>query len=186
MINKKGTSVIWGFVIIFTSLLMAIFLGITVFTFNTVNDVLRQDVDMGQVNLRNISDATFGQINTGMLNNADTIGVILLFGMVLLMIFSGFFLGRNNPKIFFIVDMFILVLFFIPAIYVSQVYETFINSTSLLSDVFTNTISKTSKFMLNLPIIIASAGILTMILTYTRVRKRGDEQGGDGSNISGF
>lgn len=173
--NKKG-SVYLGFIVIFVALLFAIFLGLAVFGFNTANDVLSIDVDIGQVNLKTVSDATFGQINQGIINNADTIGIIFLLGMVLLMILNGFFLGSKMPKLFFVVDMFLLILFFIPAIYVSQVYEIFINSTPILSSTYIDILPKTSKFLLNLPEIIASAGIITMILSYSGLGKKEDEQ----------
>ncbi len=183
MKNKKGSAVVWGFIVIFVSLLMAIFLGIAVFGFNEVNKVLSQDVNVGQVNLKNVTGTTFGQLNTGFSNNADTIGIILLFGMVLLMVLNGYFIGSKYPKLFFIVDIFLLALFFIPSIYVSQLYETFINSTTLFQDTFINTLSKTSKFMLNLPVIMATVGIITMIVTYTGLKK--DEQG-EGVNVLGY
>lgn len=183
--NKKGTSVIWGLIIIFSSLLMAIFLGITVYSFNLVNDVLSQDVDMGQVNLKNVSDTTFGQINSGMLANADTIGIILLLGMCLMMILNGYYVGSKSPKLFFVIDIFLLALFFIPSIYVSQIYETFINSSTVFSDTFINTIPKVSKFMLNLPQIIASVGVITMILSYAGIRRDDDINRGD-VNVLGY
>jgi len=184
MKDKKGSAVIWGFVIIFVSLLLAIFLGVTVFSFNLINTVLSQDVDIGQVNLKDVSELTFGKLNTGMINNADTIGIILLLGMCLLMIFNGYYVGSKYPKMFMVIDIFLLILFFIPAIYVSQIYELFINSTDVLSSTFIDTIPKTSKFMLNLPLIISTVGILTMILSYAGIRK--DDQGGDGSNVLGY
>ena len=90
MNNKKGSAVVGGFILIFVSLLLAIGLGITVFAFGQVNDVLSQDVEIGQVNLKNVSDTTFGQINTGIINNADTIVSILLLGMCLFMILKGY------------------------------------------------------------------------------------------------
>ncbi len=184
MRNKRGTSLIWGLIIIFASLLIAIFLGITVYSFNLVNDVLSQDADIGQVNLKNVSDTTFGQINTGIVNNADTIGVILLLGMCLMMIINGYYIGSKNPKLFFVIDIFLLALFFIPSIYVSQIYETFINSSTVFSDTFINIIPKTSKFMLNLPTIMASVGVITMILSYAGIRKD-DEISGE-VNILGY
>ena len=183
--NKKGTSIVWGLVIIFVSLLLAIFLGIAVYSFNLVNSILSQDVDIGQVNLKNVSDSTFGQINTGMLNNADTIGIILLLGMCLLMIINGYYLGSKNPKLFFVIDIFLLALFFIPSIYVSQVYETFINSSTVFQDTFINTIPKVSKFILNLPQIIASVGVITMILSYAGIRRDDDINRGD-VNVLGY
>ena len=181
--NKRGTSVYVGFILIFVALLFSIFLGVAVFFFDQINTALSQDVEMGQVNLKTISDQTFGQINTAFINNADTIGIIMLFMMCILMILHGFYFGSQSPKIFFVVDMFILILFFIPSIYVSQVYETFINSTPLFQNIFVNVIPKTSKFMLNLPTIISTVGIITMIVSYTGIRK--DEQTG-GLNVQGF
>ena len=180
--NKRGTGVVWGFLIMLIALFLTIGLGVTLFIFNQINDVLSQDLDIGQVNLKTISDQTFGQINTGFINNADTIGVIMLFGMCFLMILNGFYFGSKFPKIFFVVDMFILALFFIPSIYISQIYEIFINSTPLFEEVFINTLSKTSKFMLNLPTIMATVGVLTMIVSYAGIKK--DNIGG--LNAQGF
>jgi len=185
MKNKKGTSLIWGLIIIFSSLLMAIFLGITVYSFNLVNTVLSEDVNIGQVNLKNVSEATFGQINSGLVGNADTIGIIFLLGMCLMMILNGYYIGSKSPKLFFVIDIFLLALFFIPSIYVSQVYSTFINSSTVFTDTFINTIPKVSKFMLNLPQIIASVGVITMILSYAGIRKDDDTVGGD-VNVLGY
>ena len=182
MKNKKGSSVIWGFVIMFVAFFVAIFLGITVYTFNVVNTVLSQDVEIGQVNLANVTARTFGQINTGMLDNADTIGIILLLGMCLLMILNGYFFGKNNLKLFFIVDIFLLALFFIPAVYISQLYEIFINSSTVFQSTFIDIIPKTSKFMLNLPTIIGSVGVITMIISYIGIKKEDDE----GVNVLGY
>ena len=184
MKNKKGSAVIDGFVIIFLSLLLAIFLGLAVYGFNIVTETLGQDVDIGQVNLKNVTDTTFGQINTGLINNADTIGIIMLLSMIVFMMLNGYFLGSRNPKLFFVVDIFLLALFFIPSIYVAQVYEMFINSSTVFGSTFIDIIPKTSKFILNLPTIVATAGILTMILSYAGIKKGNRE--GDGSNVQGY
>lgn len=181
MKNKRGSSMVWAFVIIFVSLLFSIFLGITVYSFNLVNDAMSYDVDIGQVNLKEVTEATFGQINTGLINNADTIGIIFLFGMLILMILNGYFIGKKYPKMFFIIDFFLLALFFIPSIYVSQAYELFINSTEILSQTFIDIIPDVSKFMLNLPVIIAVAGIITMILSYARIGRKTQPQ-----SVAGF
>lgn len=183
--NKKGTALVWGLVVVFASLLLGVFLGITVYSFNLINDVLSQDVDIGQVNLKNVSDTTFGQINTGMINNADTIGIIILLGMCLLMIINGYYIGSKNPKLFFVIDIFLLALFFIPSVYVSQIYQTFITSSTVFQDTFINIIPKTSKFILNLPVIIASVGIITMILSYAGIRKDDEIRGGE-VNVLGY
>ncbi len=185
MTNEEVPPIVWGFVIIMASLLVALFLGIAVYTFALVDETLSQDVNIGQVNLKTITNQTFGQITDGMLANADTIGIILLFSMLLLMILNGYFMGERYPTLFFVVDIFLLALFFIPSIYVSQIYNIFITSSTVFTDTFINTIPKVSKFMLNLPAIIATAGVLTMIMTYA-FRRKGGNFGGDGSNVLGF
>lgn len=172
MMNKRGENMVWAFMIMFVALLFSIFLGVVVFSFNLINDALSYDIDIGQVNLKEVTEATFGQINTGLIANADTIGVIFLFGMCLLMMLNGYFTGSKYPKLFFIIDFFLLALFFIPSVYISQVYELFINSTDILSETFIDVLPKTSKFMLNLPIIIATAGIITMIVSYSGIKPK--------------
>lgn len=185
MINKRGSAVVPAFLIMFVALLFAIFLGLTVYSFSIINDVLSQDVNIGQVNLAEVTGYTFGQITTGMLNNADTIGVIFLIGMLLLMMMNGYYVASKNPKLFFIIDIFLLALFFIPAIYISQIYDTFIQSSTVFQSTFIDTIPKVSKFLLNLPVILATTGIITMILSYSGIRKD-DQTGGDGANVLGY
>ena len=185
MKNKKGSAIIWGFVVIFAALFMSIFLGLAVFGFNLLTETFGQDVDIGQVNLKDVTDATLGKLNTGFIQNADTIGILLLLGMCLLMIFNGYYVGSKNPKLFFVIDIFLLALFFIPSIYIAQVYETFIHSTDLFSNTYINVIPKTSKFMLNLPTIIGTVGVITMILSYAGIRKD-DELAGEDVNVLGY
>lgn len=173
MRGKRGGSVGWGFLVIMGAFLGAILLGVAVFGFNLTNSVLSQDIDLGNgVNLKTISDLTFGKINTAVQENADGIGVILLFGMCLFMIVNGFFFGEQYPKIFIIVDLILIVGFFIISAYVTSTYQTFINSTELLQSTYTDVIPKTSKFILNLPVIMGTVGILTMIVSYSGLNKR--------------
>lgn len=171
MKNKRGSAVVFAIALIVLSFLLAVFLGVAVYSFSLVNEVLSVDVEVGQVNLEDTVEATFGQISTALVNNADTIGIILLLSMCLTMMFSGYYLGSKNPKMFFIIDFFLLVLFFIPSIYVSQLYNTFISSNTVLTSTFIDTIPDVSKFVLNLPVIVGTVGVITMILSYSGIRK---------------
>lgn len=168
--NKKGSNIIQMFVFVFAVFFIALFLGLTLFVFNTVDDALGQDIDIGQVNLKDINDLTLGKMNTGFVTNADTIGIVVLLGMCLLMIFNGYFFGSKYPKLFLALDILILIFVFILSVYISQVYELFINSTDLFV-VFKDDIPKTSKFVLNLPSIIATVGALIMIVSYSGLRR---------------
>ena len=175
MKSKRGSSIGWGLVIMFVALVGVILLGVGIYGFNLTNSVLSQDIDLGNgVNLKDISEATFGKVNTGLIENGDTIGIVLLFGMCLFMIVNGYFFGEQYPKLFILIDLVLLVLFFIPASYISSTYETFINI-EILSSTFIDILPKTSKFVLNLPLIMGTVGIITMILTYAGIKKKGQD-----------
>jgi len=182
MKNKSGMVTMQLFLFIFIFLFVAIFLGLAVWGFNLVNDVLDVDVDIGQVNLRTVNNQTFGRIAESFTDSADTIGIVLLLGMCVLMILNGYFVGSRFPKLFLIVDIFILVFIFITAIYLAQTYEIIIN-VDVVSDIYQTDIDDVSKFMLNLPLIVSTVGVLIMIVSYAGIRK--DDQG-EGINVYGY
>lgn len=162
-------------------LVVAIMIGVLLIMFNNVNDVFDEDVDVGQVNLAEVNNQTFGRMNTAFINSADYIGVFLLFGMVLAMILNAYFLGSRYPKVFFVVDIFILLFAFILAVYVSRVYDTLIHSADIFS-VFRDDLPKTSKFLLNLPVITTIVGIIIMIISYSSIKR--DDKGA--VNVYGY
>lgn len=179
--NKKAMAVFPLFLFIFAVFFIALFLGIGLFIFNQVNDVFDQDVDVGKVNLQDINNLTFGKMNTGFIDNADLIGIMLLLMMSVLMIMNGFFIGSKYPKLFMVIDILILVFIFIASVYISQIYETFINSTVIL-DLYINDLPHTSTFVLNLPLIIGTLGALIMVFSYSGIAR---QKGGE-PNVSGF
>lgn len=169
--NKRGLSLVFILLFIFACFFLIIFLGLAMFSFSQVNSILNQDVDIGQVNLQDVNNQTFGQISTGFVDNGDTLGIVMIFGMVLFMMLNGFILGRDHPKLFLIIDIFILFFAFILAVYISQTFETFINASSVLS-VYIDDLPKSSAFILNLPVYVSIIGILVMILTYAGINKK--------------
>lgn len=176
--NRKGdlqmTSVIPIILFIFAVFFFLIFYGITIAGFSLVNDALSQDVDVGASNLADVNDLTFGAITEALLNSADTIGIMIIFSMIVFMIFSAYFFGNNN-KLWIPVDILILLFVYIIAVYISNSYETIIHVGSVF-DVYIDTLPKSSSFMLNLPMYVPIIGALIMIVTYTRIG-RDDDQG---------
>lgn len=175
MMNKRGTSSAQLFLFVFAAFFIIVFLGIVLFVFGQVNGILNIDVDVGQVNLADINSQTFGQINTAFFNNADTIGTIMLLGMVVLMMLNAFIFGKEYPKIFFVLDFVILIAIFITSVYISQIYDTLIHATTLLESIYVNDIPKSSKFVLNLPYIIGTIGALLMVLSYSGINKENED-----------
>ena len=167
--NKKGLSVLPMFIYVFFVFFTILFLGIGVMVFDLIYTNIALDVEVGQVNLKNITDQTLGKLNTGLLTSADTIGIILILGMALLMIMNGAFFGERNT-LWIPIDILVMVFVFILSVYLSQVYDILINSSTLLS-VFIDDIPKSSTFVLNLPTFVATIGALIMIFTYAVGRK---------------
>ena len=101
------------------------------------------------------------------------------------MMLNGFFLGRDNSKLWIVGDIFLLLGIFILSVYISIVYDQFITATASVPDlegVFVDDLAKSSKFVLNLPIYVATIGALIMIISYSQLGKR--ESGGE--DVLGF
>lgn len=170
-INKRGLATFPLMGYIFTFLFIALTIGILLLIFVTFDSALDVDIAVGQVNLQTVNNQTLGQVTGGFVDQADNIGIAIIFGTVLTMLFSAFFFSKNESKIWIVIDIFILVFAFILAVYVSQTYDTLINASAYL-DVFINDIPNTSKFILNLPLYVGGAGALMMILSYAGLRRQ--------------
>ncbi len=184
MENKKGVQgpvTIQMFLFVIIAFLAIVFWGIYIFAFDTITTNIGVDVDVGAVNLQAVTNSTLGQINTALVANGDILGIILLLSMVMMMLLNGFFLGRENSRLWIVGDIFILVFVFIFAVYIAQIYDIFINAAPIL-DVFIDDLPKSSTFILNLPIYVATIGALIMIISYSAISesKRGE------SNVLGF
>ncbi|KKM78656.1 hypothetical protein LCGC14_1357790 [marine sediment metagenome] len=173
IMNKKGEGRIQAtmllFVYIFVVFFGSMFLGLAIFFFAQVDAALDQDIDVGQVNLREINADTFGAMTDSFLRTADTIGLFIVLGMIGGVMLVAFFFG-NDQKIWIPIDFIIILFAFITSVYLSQVYDLLINSTAFL-DVYINNIPQTSRFMLNLPLIVSIVGAILMVLTYSGLRK---------------
>lgn len=180
--NKKGISLIPLFGFIFFMFLGIIFLGIGLWGFNLVNDSLDQNVSIGQVNLAEINSQTFGALNTAFIKNADLLGIVLILGMVFFMFLNAYFFGSRTNKMFIIIDILMLFFIFITSVYLSQVYDIFINSSPLIQQIYIDSIPKSSKFILNLPLFVSTIGVIVMIITYAGLGRQEEEQ----PNVLGF
>lgn len=168
--DKKGLATLQMFVFVFFAFLGIIFLGLAMWGFNLISTNIGVDIDVGNVNLQNVTNQTFGRLNAAFLDMGDSIGIILILGMCLLMIVNGYFLGSRIPVLFFIIDFFIIIFVFLLSVYISQSYDTLINSTSLLS-IYGDNLPKSSAFILKLPLVCSIVGVLIMIVTYAGFKK---------------
>ena len=172
------------FSMIFIFMIIVVSLGMGIIVFNNLDSALNQNVSVGGGNnLSTINNQTFGQINDGLVNGADTIGLSIIFGMVIFMFMNAYFFGDKYPKLFLLLDIGILVIVFIMSIYVAQTYDTLINSSDIF-DVYGDDLPRSSGIILNLPLYITAIGLFIMILTYAGIRA--GNKGSAEPNVLGY
>jgi hypothetical protein len=175
MINKKGLTTIGIFILIFAILIIVVFLGIYGLIFYNINTYLSSlNVNVGAVNLTSVNADTLGKISEGYLNSVDMIAYILIFSLILFMVINAYFNRDKYPSIMLIVDILLMIFYYIVAVYVSNTYYVFINSTSFLS-IYIDYMPKASRIVLHLPAIISIVGVIIMILSYSKLPKDKNE-----------
>ncbi len=175
MKNKKGLATLQIFVFIIMVFIWIVLLGILVTIFNVTTTSLQVDVDVGQVNLKDIVDVTMGRLNTGLTTNANIIGLVIIFGMILSMIANAFAFRGEFPTLFIILDIILLVFAYIFAVYISNAYELLIHASSDL-DVYITFLSQPSRFILNLPRYVGIIGAIIMIVSYISFPKKTQQE----------
>ena len=120
--NKKAQTTM----AIFFGIFLVFFVIIYFFIFGTtmlhVNTALSQNLSLGQVNLAEINAQTFGVFAISIMNNADWWGLGTIFGMVLGLLMSAYFLRGRFPKFGLILAIFLIIAIFIFALYMRSTY----------------------------------------------------------------
>lgn len=168
--NIKASSVTPIFIFAIVSIFIVLGAGFIWYISSIINSALDVDIDIGQVNLQDINNKTFGQVHSGLTKTIDYLGLAILLGMVLFMFGNAYFFGDKN-KIWIPVDIFIIVFIFVVSVYISQIFDIFINSDALFS-FFNSELPNSSRFMRNLPIISVIVGSIVMIITYLATEHR--------------
>lgn len=176
MKNKKGQSTVfmlYGILILFIGVILLIVIGIVSINFEKA---LNQNVTIGQVNLGEVTDDTFGKFNTMILDNADWWGTAIIFGMVLGLFLTSY-IGRNRfPKFGVIIDIFMIFVAFIFSLYLSTIYSKLVVALSSAGQDFAIVyLEKTSYFILNLPLFVAVIGVVMMILFHSGIPRKSEE-----------
>ncbi len=176
--NKKAQITMFIFYGIILLLVIVLFLLATGIMAQKINDALDQDIDLGQVNLADLNEQTYGKYNTMLVKHSDFMGIASIFGMIMGLLLSSYVLRGKFPKWAIILDIFIIIAFFIFSIYLSQAYSTILNALQQAGEPFLEDIMpKTSQFLINLPIYVVIIGALMMALFHSSIpRKR--TQGG--------
>lgn len=178
MKNKRGIATENLFLFIILCFIAIIVIGVFLYAYNEMTEGLLDSVEFaGQVNLTNATQSTIGKINTSMLNYANIISIFLLFAMVFVMFIVAYITRDQNPAIFFVIDIIVVIFAYILAVYMSNAYETVLGSIPFLS-IFTNNLNFASSFLLLLPKIVLIVGAIVMIIAYSAIPKTKEEEVG--------
>lgn len=169
--NKRGLTSLMVVFFIFIIFFVVLFLGIQAFWATKVNDAFSViDFQIGNVSFNETYNKTMAPGLDAIIDNSDTSGIILIFGMIVVMLIIGF--KFSTSRLWIILDIFVIAVAFAVAVYLSRAFNTFINSSPELLALFSTTLQTSSTLMLNLPFIIIIAGSLIMIVTYGILRKK--------------
>ncbi len=158
-------------VLIFLGFMGIIMMGIFVYGANIIDTTFSSmDIKIGDVNFTEAYDDTLGIGVNVFLDSADNYGLGLLLGMVVLMVIASF-MFKEKQKAWMVIEFVILIIAFIFAVTVQRAYDTVINSSTILLDIYSVDLIKSSKFILNLHIIIPIVWAFIVILSYGLFKK---------------
>ena len=184
--NKKGQSTIFMILLLVALFLMLILLFVGGVVTSKINTALDKNISLGNVNLATENAKTFGKFNEMFVVNADWWGMSLIFGMVLGLFLSAYFMRGLLPKWGIIIDIFIILTMFIAALYISSSYSLLLEEFAAIDETFLEDYAtKTSMFMINLPIFVVIIGVVMMILFHSSIPKRTEERIQEGGFLQG-
>jgi len=186
MKNRKAQSTIFIVVLILGAFIGTILLLIGGIVVTKVNEALDQNLSVGQVNLGEENAKTFGKFTEMYVISADWWGISLIFGMVLGLFLSAYFVRGSYPKWGIILDIFIILTAFIVSLYISSSYQLLLDEFAAIGETFLeDTIPKTSMFVLNLPIFVPVVGVIMMFLFHSSIPRRTEERITEGGFLKG-
>lgn len=172
--NKKGAMPTMMLIFfIFFAFAVILISGILFFTLEKVDDAFESitGLQIGESNFSQVYDETLDQGITSSINTVNYASLGILFGMIIVILVMGYSL-QDRGRLLIIVDVFLIIGSFIAAVYISQTFNTFMQSSEDFLDIYSNELSLPARMVLNLPIIVPIVGILVMILTYGIIKKR--------------
>jgi hypothetical protein len=175
--NKKGITTFGTIIIIFVALMAIIMLAIFSYSIGIV------DSNLSKINLT-LGNTSFNQMYTsnmhpGMQTLQNNTPKIISIGLMIGMILCLLYVSTKTPpksKLWIIIDILIIILAEVFAVIISLGFQNYIISiNSDLMNIYINTLSEGSKFIIYLPAIIPTIGALVMIATYILRRERSED-----------
>lgn len=186
MKNKKAQSTIMITVMLVFLFFAAILFLVGGITVVKMNEALDLDIEMGQVNLAEVNALTFGKYHEMFIVNADWWGTSLIFGMIIGLFLSAYFLRGTFPKWGIVLDIFIILFVFFISLYISSTYQILIDALAGAGETFLEDYTpKFSMFILNLPVFVVIIGVIMMILFHSKIPRRTEDRIQQGGFLQG-
>ena len=170
--QAKGMRALMLFVLIVLGVIGIFIMGIFVYGATLVDQTFSSlNVTIGNVSFQESYNDTLGIGINAILDSADDYGMGLLLGMVLLIVISSF-IFHEKQKTWIVLELIILIVSFIFAVAMQRGYDTVINSSSVLLDIYSVDLVNSSTFILSLPVIVPIVWAFIVILSYGLFRKK--------------
>jgi len=159
-------------VLVFLGFIAVLIMGIFVYGANVIDQTFSSiDITIGDQNFTEAYDDTLGRGINAFLNSADNYGLGLLLGMIVLMAITSFAFSEKQ-KAWIVAEFVILIIAFIFAVMIQGAYDTVINSSTTLLDIYSVDLVNSSTFILSLPVIVPIVWAFIVILSYGLFRKK--------------
>ncbi len=172
--SKRGFTTLLLFFFIAISFIIVVIFGTFFYGLEVYDNVSRNiTLELGDINFTSTYADTLGSGISATLNALTISAMAIIAGMIIVMLLISFRFKQNNTLLI-VLDIFIIIVAFVAAIYISQSFDTFINSSSEFLDIYSVDFDRPSRFILNLPTIVAILGALMMMINYIPIFKRGE------------
>lgn len=182
--QTRGFRTVFLIIFIMVSLIGVISIGIWKWGATVVDDTFSSiDFTLGNQSFSQTYNDTVKLGLNPVITQSDNYGVMLLIGLIVVMLIFSY-KAQERQKMWFISELFILIVAFILSVIIQDTYSTFINSSSLFLELYSTDMINSSKFVLRLPWIVTAVWTFMVILIYGSIRviKRQEE----GSEFSGL
>ena len=176
--DKRGLATFGLILVIIAALILMIFIVMLSFGMGTADQVLSQL--NGTIGNTSIAETYQDTLKGGIVAMETTVPQIVSTGVLLGMILAMLIVGFNVKKIHQIwmaVDIVIIIIAEALASLVTTNFIVYISSNEAFTEIARDTLPQATKFILNLPILVPTIGVVVMIVTYFTTKEKEEETG---------
>ena len=178
MINdKRGvTTLALIFVIIFSLIIVGLFI-IGSYAFGLADDSLTKiEASIGNDSFQGVYQNTLQLGIKAMETTVPQVASIaILLGMIIVMLIIGYSSKKMN-RLWLLVDIGVLIIAEILAVIVASNFSEYVSSNPAFITIVRDTLPLAAKFILNLPILVPTIGIIIMIATHLLTKEKEEKE----------